>query len=428
VLSPFAPDHPVADPRESILSEQSRRASRRLSLHRRLRLRPLAWLAAVAVLAGALVASPVTAEAATSGQGASPLGSLSYPIASGAVYVAVDSGKDTNAGTIAAPLKTVAAAIAKAPNGGQIVLRAGTYHEAVVIPTAKRLTIQSYPKEVVWFDGASKVSAFTASGSTWKLANWSFAPTNVMDGKADNPGFVDPAHPMAARPDQVFYDGVAMKQVGSAAQVTAGTFFADRTAKTLTIGSNPSGHKVYASDLQQAIYVMSPGSVLQGFGVRHYATPYGDRSAIRLANTGITARELTIEDNAMIGVNVENNSVTLDHLTVVRSGLMGITHAYGLWSAATCWLNIWYLGRIVGIGVRAVLNELANIALATLAMGVAVSGLEQVLSDRLPLLGAALACAALGAAIYLPICWMLKEPALLTFWAKIGIARRLRTA
>lgn len=294
--------------------------------------RVAALLLAGLLAAGLLAGAPVTAQAATPAAGAAPLGSVSYPVPSGALFVSVGSGRDSNAGTSSAPLKTVAAAISKAKSGGTIVLRAGYYHEAVVIPTNKPLTIQPYLKDVVWFDGSSTLSGFTASGTTWKVSNWTFAPTSVMNGVADNPGFVDPAHPMAARPDQVFYDGVAMKQVGSAAQVTAGSFFVDRSARTLTIGSSPSGHKVAASTLEQAVYVMAPGSVLQGFGVRRYATDYADRSALRLANINISARQLTVEDSAMIGINVENNNVVLDHVTVTRSGLLGIgaNASYGL--------------------------------------------------------------------------------------------------
>ncbi|PPF85574.1 hypothetical protein C5B96_05765 [Subtercola sp. Z020] len=281
---------------------------------------------------GLLVATPASAQADEFPQGSAPVGSLGYPIYSTAIFVSVGSGNDANQGTLRSPLKTVARAIEKASAGDQLVLRAGVYHEAVTIPTNKPLIIQSYPREAVWFDGSTRLSDFRQSGSTWVASNWTFAPTNVMDGVADNPGFVDSAHPMAARPDQVFYDGVAMTQVGSAGQVTKGTFFVDRGAKTLTIGSNPAGHKVAASDLGQAIYVKAPGSIIQSLGVRRYATSYGDRSAIRLANADITARNLVIEDNAMIGVNVEQNNVTLDHLTIQRSGLMGVgaNASYGL--------------------------------------------------------------------------------------------------
>ncbi|RFA14642.1 hypothetical protein B7R22_07890 [Subtercola boreus] len=292
--------------------------------HPGLRPRVLSLFSAVLVTVGLLAGSPVAAQAATSAAGAAPLGSLSYAVPSGALFVSVSSGQDSNSGTSSSPLKTVAAAISRAKSGGTIVLRAGVYHEAVVIPTNKPLTIQPYLKDVVWFDGSSALSGFAVSGKTWTVSNWTFAPTNVMNGVADNPGFVDPAHPMAARPDQVFYDGVAMKQVGSAAQVTAGTFSVDRSAKQLTIGSSPSGHKVAGSTLGQAIYVMAPGSVLQGFGVRRYATDYANRSALRLANINISARQLIVQDSAMIGINVENNNVVLDHVTVTRSGLLGI--------------------------------------------------------------------------------------------------------
>ena len=281
-------------------------------------------------MTGVIAGAPSTAQAATTG--AATVGTSNYAVPTGAIFVSAGSGNDANSGSSGSPLKTVATAISKASSGRTIVLRAGVYHESVVIPTAKTLTIQAYPNEAVWFDGSTRITAFSQSGSTWKTSGWTFAPSSVMDGKADNPGFVDPAHPMAARPDQVFYDGSPLAQVGSASKVTAGTFYVDPAAKTLTIGSNPSGHSVSATNLQQAIYVMSPGSTLQGFGVRRYATPYADRAAVRLANVNLTARDLVVQDSAMIGINVENNNAVIDHVTVMRSGMMGIgaNAAYGL--------------------------------------------------------------------------------------------------
>ncbi|MCU1478505.1 MAG: hypothetical protein JWQ64_3198 [Subtercola sp.] len=265
-------------------------------------------------------------------QGAAPVGTASYAAPASALYVSPTSGADGNAGSLAKPFQTVAAAISAATSGQTIVLRAGVYHEAVTVPANKTLSIQAYPNEAVWFDGSTPVTSWAASGSTWKTSGWSFFGDSSMDGVADNPGFVDPAHPMAARPDQVFVDGTALTQVASAAQVTAGTFAVDPASKSITIGSNPSGHDVRASDLSQAIAVLSPGSTLQGFGVRHYATSYSEKGAVRLGSTTDTARDLVIQDNAMIGINVQNNAATLDHLTVERNGLMGIgvNASYGL--------------------------------------------------------------------------------------------------
>ncbi|GGF13786.1 hypothetical protein GCM10011399_04570 [Subtercola lobariae] len=276
--------------------------------------------------------TPAPAANPQPAQGATPVGTATYAAPATALYVSPTSGSDTNAGTLAKPFKTVAAAITASKTGQTIVLRAGVYHEAVTIPTNKTLSIQAYPKEAVWFDGSTAVTSWSASGSTWKTSGWSFFGDSSMDGVADNPGFVDPAHPMAARPDQVFIDGTALRQVATAAEVTAGTFAVDAASKSITIGSNPAGHDVRASNLTQAIAVLSPGSTLQGFGVRRYATSYSEKGAVRLGSTSETARDLVIQDNAMIGINVQNNAATLDHLTVQRNGLMGIgvNASYGL--------------------------------------------------------------------------------------------------
>ncbi len=59
--------------------------------------------------------------------------------------------------------------------------------------------------------------------------------------------FVNPAHPMASHPDQLWVNGAAMKQVGSKAKVRPGTFFYDGTGKNLYVGTNPKGRRVEAS-------------------------------------------------------------------------------------------------------------------------------------------------------------------------------------
>lgn len=265
---------------------------------------------------------PVTPTSPGTGRGSATVGTASYAVPSGALFVA-PSGDDSASGTEAAPFRTVASAIAKATSGQTIVLRAGTYNEQVVVPTAKALTIQAYPKEAVWFDGSKQVSSWSASGSTWTTP-WTFFPSSAIQGIDDNPRFVGSAYPLAAKPDQVFLNGKQLTQVASASKVTAGTFAADPAGKRIIIGSNPAGQDLRISNLQQAINVQSSGSTLQGFGVRRYASNNSVGGAIKLANTDGTAQNLDIEDSATIGINVENNAAKLDHLTVVRSGLLGV--------------------------------------------------------------------------------------------------------
>jgi len=275
--------------------------------------------------------TPARAPALALPRGSAAPGSTSYAVPSNALVVS-PAGNDTAVGTVAAPLKTVGAAVAKAVTGQTVVLRAGTYNESVVIPSSKSLTVQSYPGEAVWFDGSQPVSAWTAAADATWSAPWGYFPSGVMDGIQDNPYFVSSTHPFAARPDQVFFDGSQLTQVGSAAQVTSGTFFPDASTGRIIIGSNPTGHTVRVSNQPQAFDVNSPNTVLQGFGIRDYGTSYLQRGAVRLSSTGDVARNLVIQDNAMIGINIENDTTTLDHVTVTGSGLLGIgaNESYGL--------------------------------------------------------------------------------------------------
>ncbi|GAA4265668.1 right-handed parallel beta-helix repeat-containing protein [Frondihabitans peucedani] len=278
--------------------------------------------------AGSTPAQP--ADPTQPDRGSVAVGGTSYKVPSDAVVVS-PSGSDSAAGSLASPLRTVGAAIARASSGDTIVLRAGSYNESVTIPRNKTLTVQSYPGEAVWFDGSKQVTDWSRAGSDW-AASWSYFPSSVMDGIADNPFFVDSAKPLASHPDQVFVDGRQLTQVGSASAVTPGTFYADSSNGRVVLGTDPSGHSVRISNQPQAIKVMSPNTVLQGFGVKDYATSYLDKGAVRLSSTGDVARNLVIQDNAMIGINVENDAADLDHLTVTGSGLLGIgaNSSYGL--------------------------------------------------------------------------------------------------
>ena len=110
-------------------------------------------LCSVFVIA-ALVEVPVGTAGSAIGGAGTTVGAAHYPVPSGAIIVS-PSGNDAAAGTTSAPLRTLAHAVASAPSGATIVLRAGSYHESVVIPPGKRLTIQAWPGEPVWLDGSS---------------------------------------------------------------------------------------------------------------------------------------------------------------------------------------------------------------------------------------------------------------------------------
>ena len=270
--------------------------------------------------------APTTGTAGSAGS--APVGQAAYPVPSGALFVSAASGKDTAAGTQAAPLKTIAKAVAVARSGQTVVLRGGTYHEAVVVPYAKSLTIQAFPREAVWLDGSRAVTGFAKSGTSWVASGYTIDHPRTIAGIADNPRFVRPEAPLAARLDQVFLAGTQLRQVASASAVVAGTFYVDTSANTVRIGTDPSGKEVRASDLRQALQIQSANTTIQGFGVRRYATSYEDRGAIRFDNVGARVRDMTIVDNAMSGLTIGNSSPLVSHVTIQRSGMIGLSAAY----------------------------------------------------------------------------------------------------
>lgn len=297
--------------------------------------------------------------------GAAPLGATSYPYPADARFVA-PSGSDTAPGTLAAPFRTVGRAIAVASSGQTIVLRAGTYHESVVIPTGKTLTLQPYPKEVVWFDGSSAVTAWSASGNSWRADQWTAefdASPTYTRGAADNTqsgwSFVNPAYPMAAHPDQVWIDNMAQAQVGSLAEVGPGNFFVDYTGDALYLGSNPAGHQVRASDLSKAISVRSEGSVLRGLGVARYAPSVPDMGAVTIEKPKCTVENVVVTDSATTGLSVVATDATVTNVTSTRSGMLGM-HAN-------------YADRLKITGLAAIANNVEHFNSAPVSGGLKIT-------------------------------------------------------
>lgn len=260
--------------------------------------------------------------------GAAPLGSTSYAIPNGAVFVATN-GNNSAAGTVNAPFATVTEAIRRAPTGGTIVVRGGTYHERFTVN--KQVTIQSYPGEAVWFDGSRAITQWRASGSTWIHDGWNVSfdasPTyswGAPDNQAQHWGFVNPDHPMAAHPDQVWIDGEALRQVGSRSQVRAGTFFVDKSARELVIGSNPSGKSVRASALDRAIELRADNAVLRGVGVRRYAPSVPHMGTITAERRGVRIENVHVTDNATTGISFLAADQVGRNLTVERNGMLGV--------------------------------------------------------------------------------------------------------
>lgn len=269
------------------------------------------------------VALAVVTPPTSSGRGAS-IGSSNYPIPSGAIFVDSARGSDSNPGTQSGPLKSVRAAAAKAASRSTIVLRGGIYHESVTVDANKTITIQAYPNEAVWFDGSTRLNTWTKSGTTWTYSGWTAEFSNTMGDPNLRTWMLD-KNPMGADPDQVFVNGTALIQVGSKSSVTAGTFHVDDASNTITIGTDPTGKEVRASDLGQALQLAGPDSVVQGIGFRRYATGYERGATVWLIGQGGAVRNVAIVDNAAVGLKLSKGNKVVDRLTAERNGMLGVS-------------------------------------------------------------------------------------------------------
>ncbi len=265
-------------------------------------------------------------RAASETPGAAKLGTTTYAIPAGALFVATN-GNDGASGSQAAPWKTLAHAVAKAPNRATIVMRAGIYRESVTISN-KALTIQSAPGEAVIVRGSQPVTGFVKSGAVWVLRGWNF------QFPRDQQQEVTAEHPLANAPDQAFFDGAPMTQQNQLAKVVGKNFLVDYAAHQLVIGIDPAGHTVEASTRMNGLHLLrAAGSVVKGIQFDHFATPVnGGHGAVLDSSGGARFENDIFTLNATAGLSVQGANTVVTHDTFSENGQLGLHghHADGL--------------------------------------------------------------------------------------------------
>eukprot|EP00936_MAST-01D_sp_MAST-1D-sp1_P001526 g1526.t1 len=111
-------------------------------------------------------------------------------------------GDDSNAGTVASPLRTIGAAVAKARDAvarSTVEIRAGTYYMSEPLNLTEAdsgITLQNYNGEEVWLSGAAPIAQL--DWKPWKVTNNSFVEAQGMNnangcGNNDKPKVPNPA-------------------------------------------------------------------------------------------------------------------------------------------------------------------------------------------------------------------------------------------
>lgn len=274
---------------------------------------------------------PATKDAPrrTATAGSVPVGSATYTVPPDALYVA-PRGAAIGSGTIDDPYGTLTHAVNRSRPGDTIVMRAGVYHESVVIPTNKSVTIQNYPGSAVWLDGSSVISDFRKSGNVWVHSGWTkefdHSPTyakGAPDGTEPGWIWINPKYPLAAHPEQVWFGDKKLTQVGRRSDVVPGTFYIDDAADEVVVGSDPNGSIVRSSDLELGLTVVGPDSTVRGIGIRRYGTPVHEMGTLRIAAKDVTVENVVVADNATQGVTGWASGTTLRQVSSLRNGLTG---------------------------------------------------------------------------------------------------------
>ena len=279
------------------------------------------------------------------------------------------SGNDSNDGKSEnTPVKTLNAAVTKAPSGGTIVVRGGLYRDwynsnNAVRHINKNLTIQAYPNEKPWFTGADVIDGWSQQGNVW-VRNWS--TPQFCNGKYDIPvngvspfsqklyvdstthydtdcvwadNVRDPKYPVAGDPQMAFANDVQLAQKGTLAEITPGskTFFYDWNAKKIYVSENPNTNTIELSN-KPGVFVFGGAYnfAAKGIGFKRYASAFRGNSQASVLYAGlggaaysagqVQLENLVFTENSGAVVNVsgpKNNSY-------IKNSVFAYNHGSGI--------------------------------------------------------------------------------------------------
>ncbi len=252
------------------------------------------------------------------------------------------SASDNNAGTEASPFRTVSVAANRAQNNNianvptAIIVKPGTYRETVSFTSTGRDTtapilLTAYTPGTAIISGSDIWTGWTqsASNSAWYVHNWPYdwGITPYPSGWAVT--FDD----YRRRSEMLFLNDVALKQVLTMGDLSAGEFYVDEAADTVYVypfpGVNMATAKVEVSTRSLILNVGGKKSMtVRGMTFQHGNSRMGSPAVQFFQVSNILFEDNTILwcnwDGAGIG-NSEN--VTTRRNKALHNGDTGLTYA-----------------------------------------------------------------------------------------------------
>ena len=254
------------------------------------------------------------------------------------IYVDANSGSDSNPGTESRPLKTIGVAISHAMTnnrsgvGSTIMINPGVYREMIRLAptygqTSANITFQAVTPGTAIVDAADVLTGWAASGGGEYTHSWKSAAPSCP-APSDWPS---EARGIVLLTDMVFVNGAPLTQVETAAQMRAGTFFANEQYQQLHIwpptGTDMNTAVVEVANRQKTLSIYQWGNlVFRGLVFEHAASCVGQNGANISQSTNVLVDNVQANWNNWGGFGVNSSSyVTVQNSTAKYNGGVGFT-------------------------------------------------------------------------------------------------------
>ena len=231
---------------------------------------------------------------------------------------------------------TISSAVASAPAGSTIVVHenGGAYRESFSHDQGwlgKTLRFVAAPGERPVVSGADVVDAWTAAGGRW-VHEYTGDRFEFPLPSDDNiiPSQISGSSPNAGLLEQVFVDGVPLRQAASLDGVRSGEFYVDRVADRIYLADDPTGRMVEVTSRARALMLTAgaSGSSVEGITITAFSPRHLDGRAMVVLDgaTDVTLRDVTMSRSSATGlVAVGADRLVLERVSMVANGARGMS-------------------------------------------------------------------------------------------------------
>ena len=216
-------------------------------------------------------------------------------------------------------------ALANAPEGQRIVLRAGVYHGSCPMKTG--MTLEAYPGEPVTVSGLVDLGDWKEAGGVFEHDMVAF---KGRFSKHPSRQVTSDFHENRMRPELVTHDGRPMKQVYGLGALEPGCYFVSGTPgnpQTLHVrlGAGQSINRVQLAAYPQLLFGSRPGTnrvTVKGITFA-YASNTGKEGLIETTGEGWVLEDVVSAYANSVGVYARGANQRFDRVTAQEAGQMG---------------------------------------------------------------------------------------------------------